>query len=358
TYPPLDDLLTETEGLMIYEDDALHVIHTLTGLSVTDADRFRKRIGKHRTAEEAQVLAGEFLRACARHHVPESVAAEVWQQLGKFNHYTFCKSHAVSYGLIAWQAAYLKAHSPVSFWAAAINNNQGVYARWVYVEAVKQAGIPLRLPCINRSEGPFIVEGDGIRTGLDAIGTLDDDLRAAVLARRQQDGLYRDLADFRRRVQPGPEALAALIRAGALDFTGQARPALFLQADLQDADTGPASGACLFPLSWCLPSWQPTDYAAARRLQDEWQLLGFVVGPPLVSLFRPRLPRGLLSSRELANHVGRKVRVAGLVAAARHTPTRDGRPMQFITLADEEGLIGVTLFPGTCPLVAYLAPDP
>jgi DNA polymerase III alpha subunit len=359
-YPPLDDILSETEGLMIYEDDALHVIHTLTGLPIPDADRFRKRVSKHRTAEEAEVLAGEFLRACARQDVPQSVVTEVWQQLAKFNHYTFCKSHAVSYGLIAWQAAYLKAHAPLAFWAAALNNNQGVYPRWVYVEAIKQAEIPVRLPCVNRSEGPFIVEGDGIRTGLDAIATLDDDLRAAVLARRQQDGTYRGLSDFRRRVQPGPEALAVLICSGALDFTGQPRPALFLEADLQDADEGKGrrEAACLFPLSCCLPSWQPADYAAARRLLDEWQLLGFVIGPPLFSLFRSRLPRGLVNSRELADHVGRKVRVAGLVATGRHAPTRDGRSMQFITLADEEGLIEVTLFPGTCAPVAYLGPDP
>jgi DNA-directed DNA polymerase III PolC len=364
---PLDELLSETEGLMIYEDDALRVIQSVTGLSLPDADRFRKRISKHRTAEEAQVLAGEFLRACARQNVPESVAAELWQQLAKFNNYTFCKSHAVSYGLIAWQAAYLKAHSPLGFWTAALNNNQGVYARWVYIEAVKQAGIALRLPCVNRSEGPFIVLDATIQTGLDAIATLDEELRAAVLAQRQRGGFYRDLADFRRRVQPGPEALAALIRSGALDFTGQPRPALFLEADLQDADQGQGNrhkakgkseAASLIPLALCLPSWQPADYAAERRWLDEWKLLGFVVGPPLFSLFRPGLPHGLVTSRELADHVGRKVRVAGLVAAARHTPTRDGRSMQFVTLADEEGLMELTLFPGTCPAMSYLAPGP
>ena len=79
----------------------------------------------------------------------------MWVQLAKFNRYSFCKSHAVSYGLIAWQAAYLKAHHPLAFWTAALNNNQGAYPRRVYVEAIKRAGIEMRLPCVNRSRLTF-----------------------------------------------------------------------------------------------------------------------------------------------------------------------------------------------------------
>jgi DNA polymerase-3 subunit alpha len=387
-YPPLDALLEETEGLMIYEDDALRVIHLLTGLPIPDADRFRKRVNKHRTAEEARLLGEEFRQACVRNGVPEAVAVEQWVYLARFNYYTFCKSHAVSYGLIAWKAACFKAHQPLIFWTAALNNNQGMYPRRVYVEAAKRAGIELRLPCINRSEGPFTVEGEAIRVGLEAIATLDDSLRSAVLNDRRQHGPYRDLADFRRRVQPGPESLAVLIRCGALDFTGRPRPALFLEADLQDRGQesgvrsqesgvrsqesgvrsqgserrGKGGDGWLFPDPWPLTpdswGWSPADYAAERRLRDEWQILGFSVGPPLLSLFRPRLPAGLVTSRRLAEHVGRRVRVAGLLAAARHTTTVDGREMQFVTLEDEEGLIEVTLFPSTCPLAPYLTLGP
>jgi DNA-directed DNA polymerase III PolC len=366
-YPPVHALLQETEGLMIYEDDALRVIHAVTGLPVADADRFRKRVSKHKTEEEARALAGEFLSACNHNGVPAAAAAELWRQLAKFRHYTFCKSHAVSYGLIAWTAAYLKAHHPVEFWTAALNNNQGVYPRRVYVEAAKRAGIGFRLPCVNQSHGPFTPEAGNIRVGLDAIATLDEELRLALLDDRQRQGPYRDLADFRRRLRPGPEVLAALIRCGALDFTGQARPALFLEADLQDKDYGVGMrnqgvNGSLFPDfwpgAWDAREWTPADYPPERRLWDEWNLLGFIAGPPLLLLFRPQLPGGLNSSRELADHVGRVVRVAGLVATARYVSTRNGRPMQFITLEDEWGLIEATLFPGICPTVAYLAMGP
>jgi DNA-directed DNA polymerase III PolC len=380
-HPSLEPLLRETQGLMLYEDDALGVVQALTGLAAPEADRFRKRVAKHQTEDQARALAAEFVQACARHGVPRAVAAEQWVQLAKFNHYSFCKSHAVSYGLIAWTAASLKTHHPLPFWTAALNNNQGMYPRRVYVEAIKRAGIPLRLPCVNRSAGPFAVEGDAIRVGLDAIASLDSELRAALLADRQRRGPYRDLADLRRRVALGPEALSLLIRCGALDGTGRSRPALFLEAELQDRgqrtedrgrrtedggqrteDRNGEQRGWLFPDSWLLTpdswGWSPANYDAGRRLRDEWELLGFIVGPRLLSLFRPELPRDCVISRELSEYVGRSVRVAGVVATARHTPMADGRTMQFVTLEDEWGLIEVTLFPGSCPLVAYLSLGP
>ena len=145
---------------MVFEDDALAVLRALTGLPAPAADRLRKRVTKHRTEAEALALAEEFLLACAANGVHRAVAAELWVQLAKFNQYSFCKSHAVSYGLIAWRAAYLKVHHPLPFWTAALNNNQGMYPRRVYVEAH-----------LSRTEARFIVRDEG--SGFDP-GTLPD----------------------------------------------------------------------------------------------------------------------------------------------------------------------------------------
>ncbi|MBV9126191.1 MAG: DNA polymerase III subunit alpha, partial [Planctomycetes bacterium] len=351
----LEPLLSETQGLMLYEDDTLRVVEALTGWPAPTADRFRKRVAKQRTPEEARELAGTFLEACASRGVCRTAAGEVWAHLAEFRQYAFCKSHAVSYGLIAWTAAFLKAHHPLSFWTAALNNNQGMYPRRVYVEAIKRAGITLHLPCINRSAGPCRVEDDAIRVGLEAIAGLDEEFRAALLADREQRGPYLHLADFRRRVAPGPEALALLIRCGALDFTGQPRPALFLEAELHDAERRTAAASLFPPPPW---SWAPADYAVDRRRKEEWQVLGFLTGPPLLSLFRPQLPPDLVASRDLPDHVGRKVQVAGVAAAARHVLTSAGGTMQFVTLEDEWGLLDVTLFPGISPATAYLGLGP
>src|SRR5207244_8301779 len=153
----------------------------------------------------------------------------------------------------AWRAAFLKAHAPLAFWVAALNNNQGAYPLRVYIEAIKRAGIEVRPPCLNRSLGPFRVEGQAIRTGLDVIAGLPQALREALLHERAQNGPYQGLADLRKRAHLGPEALAVLIRCGALDFTGRSRPALVLEADLQDRR---ASGPELFPASPA-DAWAP-----------------------------------------------------------------------------------------------------
>jgi DNA polymerase-3 subunit alpha/error-prone DNA polymerase len=354
----LESVLQETYGLMLYEDDALHVIQAMTRMSMIDADRFRKRVAKHRTEEEARRLAGEFLAACDRNGIPRPAAIEQWSQLPKFNRYSFCKSHAVSYGLIAWRAAHLKAQHPLAFWTAVLNNNQGMYPQRVYVEAIKRAGIRMLLPCVNRSADPFSIDGDAIRTGLDSIASLDEQLRTAILAERQRNGPYCDLADFCRRVAPGPEALAMLIRCGALDFTGKARPALFVEAELLGRDSFGRDDLFGRDPKVSAESWQPVDYSSERRLHDEWDILSFSVDVPLMATFRSRLPTGLINSGELPKHIGRRVRTAGLVATGRHAKTEDGRDMQFITLEDEYGLMDVTLFPGSCPLVPHLALGP
>jgi DNA-directed DNA polymerase III PolC len=358
-HPRLALVLGDTHGLMLYEDDALRLMQEVAGLSAPDADRFRKRVAKHQGEEEAKQLEAEFLQLCARRSLPPEAVAELWLQLSKFNRYSFCKSHAVSYGLIAWQAAYLKAHHPLAFWTAAINNNQSAYPRRVYVEAVKRAGIRLLLPCVNSSEDAFTPEGEAIRIGLSTVTGLPAQLRADLLLERGRRGPYRDLADLRCRLDPPPEALALLIRSGALDGFGLSRPALFLHAQLQKAArVGPDE---LFP-SNLADGWTPADYPPEHYLHEEWDLFGFVLGPPLFSLFRPPAPPTgsvpLLASQQLREHVGRVVCVQGLVATARHVFTQDGRPLQFVTLEDEEGLVEVTLFPGTCRQVPYLTLGP
>jgi DNA polymerase III alpha subunit len=228
----LEPVLRETFGLLVYQDDALGMLRALTGWSLTDTHRFYKRATKRVDETQDRLLAEEFGLACQRRGIPEATIGEQWLLLTHFRRYNFCKSHAVSYGLLAWRCAYAKVHRPLAFWAAVLNNNQGVYPRRVYVEALKRAGFEIRLPCVNCSQEAFTPEPGGIRTGLGAIATLPEEVRVRILAERRRIGPFHDLDDFRRRVQPGPAALETLIRCGAMDFTGCNRPSLFLDAEL------------------------------------------------------------------------------------------------------------------------------
>src|SRR5262249_15006314 len=158
----------------------------------------------------------------------------------------------------------------------------------------KRAGIALRLPCVNRSRLEFTLDDGAIRVGLSAVTGLQDALRVAIVRERDRDGPYRDLSDLRRRASPGPEALAGLDRCGALDFTTRSRPALVLEARLQDRGgfssragsvsdgqkpslTLPAPGPKPGELFAHDPTegWSPPDDPPERRWRDEWETLGF-----------------------------------------------------------------------------------
>jgi DNA-directed DNA polymerase III PolC len=380
-HPSLEPLLHDSCGLMLYEDDALRVVQTLTGLSAPEADRFRKQITKSQTNEELEALSKAFLSACERNGIDRRSAEETWVNLAKFNSYSFCRSHSVSYGMIAWRAAYLKAHFPLVFWTAALNNNQGMYPRRVYVEAAKRASIPFFLPCVNCSENEFSIEGvsggmvrgewsqaisnnspltssTGIRTGLSCIRSLDEASREAILEDRRCRGPYQSLPDLLRRVTLGPETFALLIQAGAFDFTGESRSALMLMAAIEEkTPRHPSFFVAADAEPWPY-EWTPADYSQVRQWREEWDRLGFLAGPPLMVLFRPFLPKGLHDSRQLAGRIGRPIRLAGLVATGRHTETKNGEEMQFITIEDEWGLVDVTLFPRLCPPIPHLGVGP
>jgi DNA-directed DNA polymerase III PolC len=357
-HPSLEPLLRDSCGLMLYEDDALRVVQTLTGLSAPEADRFRKQVTKSATHAELEALSKAFLTACGRNGIARPVAEETWVNLAKFNSYSFCRSHAVSYGMIAWQAAYLKAHFPLVFWTAALNNNHGMYPRRVYVEAAKRAGIPFGLPCVNRSESEFSIEAAGIRTGLSCIRSLDEASREAILEDRCRRGPYLSLPDFLRRVTVGSETLTLLIQVGAFDFTGQSRSALMLTAAIEERTPRHPSFFAATNGESSSYDWTPADYSQVRQWREEWEHLGFLAGPPLMVLFRPLLPKGLQDSRQLATRVGRPICLAGLVATGRHTETKNGEEMQFITIEDEWGLVDVTLFPRLCPPIPHLGIGP
>lgn len=353
--PELEAILRETCGLMIFEDQALLAIQAVTGWPAAEADHLRKAISEGLSAARASAWWQRFVQACSQRGIPREMAEFLWSQLARFNAYSFCKSHAVSYALLAWEAAWYKAHHPIPFWTAALNNNLGMYPQWVYVEAAKWSGIRFLPPCVNRSELSFHREGEAIRVGLGSIRGVPRHILVQLLQERQRHGPFTDVRDLSRRVPLGPEALARLIQAGACDFMQLPRAEIFLEAQLQQRqcdETALYRGHWKPPVPALLP-----DRANNRSQQQlveavcQWETLGMVLEKPLMALFRPLVPAGVADSRALAQTPGTTLTLAGLIAAHRLTPTTQGKTMQFLTLVDEWGLVEVTIFPDTCPLL-------
>jgi DNA-directed DNA polymerase III PolC len=334
THASLEGLLRESHGLLLFEDDALSVIETLTGLPATEADHLRRRLAD---PDDAREVAASFLAACERNSIPRPAAEEALGQLQRQADYTFCKSHAVSCALIAWQQAWLKAHHPGAFWTAVFNNHAGHYPMRVYAEEVKRAGLQLLPPCINRSHPEWTQEVSGLRIGLRAVRSLSPGAVALVIEERERGGPFAGLSDLRRRVALTAPDLALLIRCGALDFTGRGRQALLREADVALLGR--------MPLRWREEVFEPwpladllSGHALAWPWQAEWELLGFCTGPPLLALVRPLLSPSLVDSRALAELAGKRVRLAGLLSSVKESA--EGEVMR-LTLEDEWGMVEI-----------------
>jgi DNA-directed DNA polymerase III PolC len=346
--PRLDEILRQTYGIMLYEDDALFVASRLAGLPLADADKFRRAVTKCRSDDERLRLSELFLGRARETGTDAALAAGLWVQMAKFNSYSFCRAHAASYGRLAWANAYMKAHHPAQFWVAALNNNQGMYEPWVYVEEAKRSGVRVLLPCVNRSALEFSLEDGQVRAGLGRVRELGEHAIRSILDARPFEGL----TDFVARTAVRLAEAERLVRAGALDFCGRARPELLLElyAGFESAarlrGRRCAQNATLFRMPDGPRRAAAGAYSAARRWRDEWDLAGFATGYHPVAWLRRRLTRmGVSRSRDIAGSVGARIALCGIAAAARTAQTSRGETMCFVTLSDEDGLFEVTLFP-------------
>jgi DNA polymerase III alpha subunit len=344
--PRLDEILGETYGVMLYEDDALFIASALAGLRLDEADRFRRAVTKCRSDEERLGLSKDFLARCDRNGTNPRTAGDLWIQMAKFNSYSFCRAHAASYARLAWANAYMKAHHPAEFWVGALNNNQSMYAHWVYLEEAKRAGLRVLLPCVNRSADGFTLEDGAIRIGLSRIEGITARGRCSVPAARPFSGLTDLVARTTLRIGE----VETLVRAGALDFTGRARPELLLELHLSFEGAKRMRGKDRSLLREDCPTHpRPAtvrDYSESQKWRDEWRMLGLSAGRHPVSWVRACASRaGTLPSHVVPVSIGRRVTLTGLVAATRTTSTAKDETMCFVTLADEWGTFEVTLFP-------------
>jgi len=358
-YGPVDRILGDTFGVMLYEDDVMSVISVMLATDPAEADRFRKAIQKCHDDGERLALSRCFLDGCTRNGLDLEYAKAMWVQMAKFNSYSFCRAHAGSYAMLAYASAYLKCHYPVQFWAAALNNNQSMYHPRVYIEQARRAGVRFAGPCVNRSTAEFDVQDGVIRAGLGWIAGLGPAGVASILDDRTRRGAFAHLSDFVFRTRLGREETRALILCGAMDFACRTRPSLMLELDLAlSAGVAISGGGLLAP--------QPTlpdvvrDFTPLRKYSDERRGLGFSVGGHIMTIWRRGL-RGRVDvdSRQLRSCVGRRVRIAGVLEARRATQTQRGRRMMFLTLDDEFGLFEASVFPDACntgPTMASYGP--
>ncbi|MDE0916094.1 MAG: DNA polymerase III subunit alpha, partial [Planctomycetota bacterium] len=318
-HPRLAEVLQDTHGVMLYQEDVMQAAAHMAGMGLAQADQLRRALQKHRSADIASLRA-HFLQGCTEQGVLSADAIRVWEQIAGFASFAFCKSHAVTYGRIAYRTAWLKAHYPAAFLIAFLASETGYYPRWVYVEEARRLGVPILGPDVNRSASTFSAErladqdttpaSLALRVGLAQVHGLSSHTLDRLLQSRQQ-GPFLSLPDLLERSGAHRHEVDALIQCGALDAFDRTRPELLWRLHLLHTPQRRAaskSGLNLEQLQACQRT--PADHTrealdAARAHTSGWAGRGLGVEhsalprgqsallfptPPAQALVLPGLP--------------------------------------------------------------------
>ncbi len=346
-HPVMKEQLEETYGVMVYQEDVLKVCHHFAGLDLADSDVLRRAMsGKYRGKKEFQKIVEKFFSNCKEMGYPDEITKEVWRQIESFAGYSFSKAHSASYAVESFQSLYLKAHYPLEFQVAVINNFGGFYHSWVYFNEARRQGGKIHLPCVNKSEVYTNIVGSDIHIGFTHVAKLESKLSNAIVEERDTNGEFSSLEDFIERLSPGIEQLLLLVKINAFRFTGKLKSQLLWEAHLlQKTNKHIPNTKKLFKSSSRKFKLPQLTHNALEDAYDEIEMLGFPVSVTNFDMLRTEF-RGEIIAADLDNHIGKKVRMLGLLVTIKYVRTVKKEMMHFGTFLDVKGeFFDTTHFP-------------
>ena len=348
-HPVLEELLKETYGVMIYQEDVLKVGHYFAGLDLAEADVLRRMMGhKIRDKSEFEAVTKRFFDNCRAKGYPDSLAQEIWRQIESFSGYSFSKAHSASYAVESYQSLYLKSHYPLEFQVSVINNFGGFYRTWFYFNEARRMGAKIHLPCVNHSEYLAVLEGKTIYMGFVHLQGIEQHFVERIVAERKARGPFADLEDFKARVPFHREQLVLLIRGGAFNFTKRPKAELLWKAFAPRHCEGGTTEAIQPELSesgqvgllrcarndeW---EWPEFKTNSLQNAYDEIELYGFPVSLSWFDLLETKF-RGELMACQMLQFVGRRFRMLGKLVTIKYVHTCKGEPMALGAFVDATG---------------------
>ncbi|MGD8366614.1 MAG: DNA polymerase III subunit alpha [Desulfobacterales bacterium] len=352
-HPLLADVLDETFGIMVYQEDVSKAATALAGFSAAEADALRKVLSK-KDKERALVDYRErFFTGARARGVSEDKAEAVWEMILSFSGYSFCKPHSASYARVSFQAAYLKVHFPAEFMAAVISNGGGFYSAFAYVSEARRLGLTILPPDVEESRVRWRGKASAIRVGLSAVKGLGEQTQDRIVATRTRRP-FSGAVDVFERVRPDEAEARALIFCGALDRFSPAgsRAALLWQYARWKQGRGKQRGQPSDPLfarsapgaDAAPPSLPPEE--PLTRLRREFSVLGFLCDRHPMALYADSPnAAGATKACDIPARAGSRVKTAGWLITGKRVRTKKGDPMEFLTFEDETGVVETTFFP-------------
>jgi DNA polymerase-3 subunit alpha len=364
--PDLELILSETWGVILYQEQVMQIANRLAGFSLGDADLLRRAMGKKKH-EEMAAQREKFLTGCAARKINAKKAEKIFDLMAEFAGYGFNKSHSCAYALLAYQTAYLKVHYPVEFMAAMLSAEAGNTDKVVkYINEARGMGIRVLPPDVHESGLYFTPIADDIRFGLAAIKNVGENTAKTICEVRRANGKFHGFFSFCETIEPkfiNKRVLESLTKAGAFDCLGSSRGRIFAAIDQgisrgqknHQAKTSKQVGLFLVdPKS--PPShagWQETelpqaeDWTEEQQLAGEYAVLGFYISGHPLDKYAGRLKD--LNAVELSTMESRRngedIVVAGIIVQMRPMRSRRGARWAIFTLQDRTGVIEALAFP-------------
>jgi DNA polymerase-3 subunit alpha len=358
--PQLKDILEETYGVILYQEQVMQIANRLANFSLGEADILRRAMGKKKKEEMAAQRA-KFMTGCAVNRIPEKKAEHIFNLMEEFAGYGFNKSHSCAYALLAYQTAYLKTHFPVEFMAALLTSEAGNTEKVVkYINEARGMSISILPPDVNESDLYFTPVGESIRFGLAAIKNVGESTARAIRESRMSQGEFKSLYDFCERIESrylNKRVFESLIRSGAVDSLGP-RESMLVSVDdalaaLQRASRTRESGQHGLFGTAAAPALSPFElrdaapWSEEERLASEYAMLGFYVSGHPLAKYASRLQDLKTISLDLIEEQrnGKEITVASLIVGTRPMRSKKGARWAIFTIQDMTGVQEMLAFP-------------
>ena len=335
--PDLYDLMEETYGVMVYQEDVIKVAHYFGGLTLSEADNLRRGMSwKFRQRSDFWKAKDAFFENCKKKGHSLKRIEQIWIQIESFANYAFAKGHSASYAVESYQALFLKAYFPLEYMVATLNNFGGFYSSEVYLYEARRHGGKIVPPSVNKSEMMATIEGKTIYLGLNAIQGLEGKNVKVIVDNRAKKGFYKSLNDFINRVPISIDQITLLIRTNAFSFTNRTKKELLWEAHM-----------CLskFEMSKQLPQLFEIEkkeyqlpeltHEVLEDLYDQIELLGFLLDSPF-KLLKHALTTHMIV-KDISAYIGKLITIVGYLITVKNTKTGTGGSMYFGTFLDLEG---------------------
>ena len=344
-HPVMLEIMPDTYGVMVYQEDVIKVAHHFAGLDLGEADVLRRGMsGKFRSREEFQKVQDKFISNCRKKGYPESLISEIWNQVASFAGYAFAKGHSASYAVESYQSLFLRAYFPLEYMVAVLNNGGGFYHSEFYVHDARMMGATIHPPCVNKSMAVNRIYGKHIYLGMMYLRDLESRVMERILKERMLRGSFSSLEDFLDRVFIRMEQLSILIRIDAFRFTGINKHELLWKAHLMLSKNDRLEHPKLFPPRHQKFQMPQLNTTALETAFEQWELLGFCLCSPFELL--EETPKNSNGQKDLERHLNKYIDIYGYLVTVKNTSTHHGKRMHFATLVDQHGeVFDTVLFP-------------